>query len=253
MSGLTLSLDAPSTAPLDQALVVVVALRNVGTAPVTTSSRLNLVEGDLSVLVRPPGGGSAVRASWPWPVDSALREATLEPGQELVGSALVVAATGGKAPFPVAGTYSLVAEFTPHPGDVVRSRSVDVQRSAPTDDAGRARQRALEDPEVTQSICSLSLIGSAADGLALLAAADESPVAQLLATAVTTVTAELPPAVDRAYRLSDPATVGATLAAVLPPGVFPGDERLDVARETLRASDDSRVDALLTGQPIGDG
>jgi hypothetical protein len=253
MSGLTLSLDAPSSAPLDQALVVVAELRNDGTEPITTSSRLNLVEGDLSLLVQPPGGGSAVRAGWPWPVDSALRQATLEPGQALVGSALVVSATGGGSLFSAPGTYSIVAEFTPRPGDVVTSGAVEVQRPDPTDDAGRARQRALEDPEVARSLCSLSQIGSSADGLALLAGADESPVAQLLATATTTVTAELPPAVDRANRLSDPATVGAALAAVLPPGVFPGDERIDVAREGLRASDDSRVDALLTGQPVGGG
>ena len=51
MTGLTLTLEAPAELPLDEALVVVVRLRNDGTEPVVTSSRLDLAEGDLSVWV----------------------------------------------------------------------------------------------------------------------------------------------------------------------------------------------------------
>ena len=247
MTGLILSVEAPPEVPLDESLVVVLRLRNDGAAAEATSSRLNLLEGDLSVWVRPPGG-SPERAEWPWPIDSALREVTLGPGDELVGSALLL-----PRPSRAPGTYAVVAEFTPQPGVVVRSASVDVRRSAPSDDAGRSRQRALEDPEVAQSICSMSVIGSAAAGLSLLAAGDESPVAQLLATTVTTVSDALPAAVQQATRESDGATVAAALAAVLPPGLFPGDERLFAARQAVGDSADSRVDALLTGEPVAAG
>lgn len=253
MTGLTLSLQAPSTVPLDEALVVVVVLRNEAGEPIRTSSRLNLVEDDLALLVRAPGGGPPLRAGWPWPVDSARREVVLEPRQELVGSALLLSAPSGEPLFPVAGTYSVVAEFTPRPGEAVSSAAVEVARTQPTDEAGRARQRALADPAVVQSLSSLSLMGGAEDGLGLLAGADRSPTAQLLATSVTAVTAALPPAVDRARRRSDPATVSAALVAVLPPGLFPGDERVAVAREALGADADLRARALLTGEPRAAG
>lgn len=240
MTGLVLVVEAPAEVPLDEALVVVVRLRNDGSTPVTTSSRLNLVEGDLSVWVRDEDDRQ-VRADWPWPVDSGLREATLDPGTELVGSVLLLAA----ALFPGPGDYSLVATFAPRPDVEVGSTPVAVRRPAPHDDAGRARQRALEDPEVVQSICSMSLVGAAADGLALLAGSGDSPVAQLLSTCVTTVTAELQPAVERAVGATDAVTVAAALASVLPPGVFPGDERLAVVADVVGDSGDATVGALL--------
>lgn len=249
MTGLTLALDVPDTVPLDEALVVVVTLYNDSAEPVTTSSRLNLVEDDLSVLVSPSAGG-AVRAAWPWPVDSALRQVTLAPGQALVGSALLLWASAGESLFPTPGAYSIVAEFTPLPGDIVRSDVAEVRRPAPLDDAGRARQRALEDPSVVQSMCSLSVLGSAEKGLALLAHGDDSPIAQLLARTVTTVTAELDAAIEQAIDRSTPTTAAAALTAVLPTGLFAGDERLTAARQVAGDSADRRVEALLTGKPI---
>lgn len=240
-----LVVEAPAELPLDEALVVVVRLRNDGDVPVTTSSRLNLVEGDLSVWVR-SGDGPQVRVEWPWPVDSGSREATLTPGRELVGSALLL----GPTLFPAAGDHSVLATFAAAPAVEVSATPVVVRRTPPDDDAGRAGQRALEDPEVVQSICSMSLIGSAADRLALLAGSDECPVAQLLSTCVTTVTAELPEAVERAAGATDAVTVAAALVSVLPPGVFPGDERLAVAADVVGDSGDPTVGALLTGDPV---
>ena len=245
MNGLELVVEAPAELPLNEALVVVVRIRNDGDVPVTTSSRLNLLEGDLSVWVR-SGDGPQVRVDWPWPVDSGAREVTLTPGRELVGSALLL----GPTLFPAAGDHSVLATFAAAPDVEVSAAPVVVRRTPPDDDAGRAGQRALEDPEVVQSICSMSLIGSAADRLALLAGSDESPVAQLLSTCVTTVTAELPEAVERAAGATDAVTVAAALASVLPPGVFPGDERLAVAADVVGDSGDPTVGALLTGDPV---
>ena len=250
MTSLRLVVEAPAEVPLDEALVVVVRLRNDGPAPVVTSSRLNLVEGDLSVWVRAEGG-QQVRADWPWPVDSGRRETTLAPGRELVGSALLLAAVSTLFPGP--GDYSIAAAFAPRPDTEVSSAPVVVGRPAPHDDAGRARQSALEDPEVAQSICSMSLMGSAADGLALLGGSGESPVAQLLSTCVTTVTAELPPAVERAVDATDAGTVAAALASVLPPGLFPGDERLAAAADVVGDAGDPAVAALLSGTPAKAG
>lgn len=245
MTGLTLTVEGPAEAPLDEALVVVVRLRNDGSGPIQTSSRLDLLEGDLSVWVA-ADGGPRVRVEWPWPVDSGRREATLDPGQELVGATLVVAT---EPLFPVPGDYSVLATFAPRPDVEVTSVSALVRREAPHDDAGRARQRALEDTEVVQSICSMSVIGSAAQGLAVLAASDERPVAQLLSRCVTTVTAELPAALRRAVAASDAVTSAAALVSVLPPGVFPGDERLAAVADLLGDAASPTVGALLSGAP----
>ena len=210
MNGLELVVEAPAELPLDEALVVVVRLRNDGDVPVTTSSRLNLLEGDLSVWLQ-SGDGPQVRVDWPWPVDSGAREATLTPGRELVGSALLL----GPTLFPAAGDHSVLATFAAAPDVEVSAAPVVVRRTPPDDDAGRAGQRALEDPEVVQSICSMSLIGSAADRLALLAGSDERAVAQLRSTCVTTVT---PSPSRRPWRPScRPGCSRATSASPWPP------------------------------------
>lgn len=252
MTDLTLALEAPAEVPLDEALVVVARLRNDGVEPVATSSRLDLAEGDLSVWVERQGA-DRVRAEWPWPVDSGRREAVLAPGEELVGSALLLAPAGRL--FPEPGDYSVVATFAPWPGTEVASAPVVVRRVEAYDAAARARRRALEDPEVVQSICSLSVIGSAADGLALLAQSGGGPVARLLAATVTTVTADLATVVDRGVDEAGVVTVAAALASVLPPGLFPGDERLAVAADVVTPADSgaATATALLSGTATTSG
>lgn len=246
MTGLTLTLEAPAEVPLDEALVVVVRLRNDGAEPVATSSRLDLAEDDLSVWVGREGA-DRVRAEWPWPVDSARREVTLAPGEELVGSALLLAPAARL--FPQPGDYSVVATFAPRPDTEVASVPVAVGRVEAFDEAARARRRALEDPEVVQSICSLSVMGTAAEGLDLLAGPGGAPVARLLSTTVTTTTADLRAAIDDAVTATGAVTVAAALASVLPPGLFPGDERLAVAADVVADADsgDATAAALLSG------
>jgi hypothetical protein len=246
VTGLTLSLEAPAEVPLDEALVVVVRLHNGGAEPVATSSRLDLAEGDLSVWVGREGT-DRVRAEWPWPVDSGRREVVLAPGEELVGSALLLAPAARV--FPAPGDYSVVATFAPRPDTEVASAPLVVRRVEAHDDAAHARRRALEDPEVVQSICAVSVIGSAAEGLDLLARPGGAPVARLLAAAVTTVTANLGTVVDHAVDETGAAAVAAALVAVLPPGLFPGDERLAVVADAVTAADagTGTATALLSG------
>jgi hypothetical protein len=252
VTGLTLTLEAPAELPLDEALVVVVRLHNDGADPVATSSRLDLAEGDLSVWVGREGA-ERVRAEWPWPVDSGRREVTLAPGEELVGSALLLAPAG--LLFPGPGDYAVVAAFAPRPDTEVASAPVVVRRVEAYDEVGRARRRALEDPEVVQSICSTSVIGSATDGLDLLAQPGGGPVACLLSTTVTTVTADLGAVVDEVVGATDAVTVAAALVSVLPPGLFPGDERLALAADAVADTDtdDGTAAALLSGAPTTRG
>jgi hypothetical protein len=183
ITGLQLTLSAADRLPLDEPLVAIVRLVNQGAEPVTVSSRLNLAE-DLSVTVTGPGRAPA-RAAWPWPVDSGLRQVRLAPGEVLEAGVLPLLADGAVPLFPVAGAYTLVAEFIPTPGKVVRSAPVTVVREEPLDSAARARLRALEDPQAARSIASGSLVGAAAD--ALTGPIAETPTGRLLA-ALATVT-----------------------------------------------------------------
>jgi hypothetical protein len=245
-TGLRLTLSAADRLPLDEPLVAIVRLVNQGTGPVTVSSRLNLAE-DLSVTVTGPGRAPA-RAAWPWPVDSGLRQVRLAPGEVLEAGVLLLLADGAAPLFPVAGAYTLVAEFIPAPGDVVRGEPVTVVREEPLDSAARARMRALEDPQAAQSIASASVVGGAAD--ALTGPIAETPTGRLLAALATGDTAAARDAAAALASEAGPAVAAATTAAVLPPGLYPGDERISAVGATLAGQDDDgRAAALLAERP----
>jgi hypothetical protein len=233
--------------PLDEVLVVTARLVNDGPDVVTTSSRLNMLEGDLDVVVRGPDG-TARRAGWPWPVDSGLRQVELAPGQAVEGAAMLLTMAGLQPLFPVAGAYVLVGEFTPAPGEILTSEPIQVLREEPDGEVARSRRRALEHPQVAQSLASASVLGEA-DVIAELATADP-PVVRLLALIALGDVGRVRDTVADAVGGSDSRTIAAAVASVLPPGLFPGDERLEAVAAAVAAHDDTgRATALLTGRP----
>lgn len=243
---LRLSLEAPARLALDEPLVAVARLAAV-TGPVTTSSRLNLLEGDLSVMVSGPGR-RPVRAAWPYPVDSGLRRVTLAAGEVLEGSVLLLVGDGREPLFPVSGPYELVAEFSPMPTAMITARPVTVVREDPVDAEGRARRRALADPDVVDSLMSVSVVAPAAGALAGPVAA--TPTGRLLAALAVADSAGIRDATSALADVAGALAAAATAVAVLPPGLFPDDERLAAAVEALAAQDDDgRAGALLAERP----
>jgi hypothetical protein len=243
---LRLSLEVPARLALDEPLV---ALARLATAagPVRSSSRLNLIEGDLSVVVTGPGPGP-VRATWPYPVDSGLRQVTLNAGEVLEGGVLLLAGGGREPLFPIAGAYELVAEFTPTPATMVTASAATVVRDDPTDSEGFARARALADPAVVGSLMSASVASAAADALAGPVAA--TPAGRLLAALAAGDPAEIRSAASALAEAGGPVAPVATAVSVLPPGLFPGDERLAaVAAVAAARDDDGRAAALLAERP----
>jgi hypothetical protein len=243
---LQLRLEAPARLALDEPLVALARLATPA-GPVTTSSRLNLIEGDLSVVVTGPGS-HPVRVTWPYPVDSGLRQVTLTAGEVLEGGVLLLAASGREPLFPIAGVYELVAEFTPTPATTVTAQPVTVVREDPVEAEGRARARALAEPAVMGSLMSASVAEPAADALAGPVAA--TPTGRLLAALAAGDPAEIRDAAS-ALASAAGAVAPATIAvAVLPPGLFPGDERLvAVAAAAGAQDDDGRAAALLAEHP----
>ncbi|HEY5853550.1 MAG TPA: hypothetical protein VIW24_05720 [Aldersonia sp.] len=244
MTGLRVVLDAPARVPLDEVLVAIARVLNDGPEAVTSSNRVNLLEGDLDVVVNGPTGRTA-RAGWPWPIDSGLRQVELGPGEAVEGGVVLLVTDGLEPLFPVAGSYTLEARFHPTVRGVLQSPAVTVLREEPADAAG---QRALEDPDAVQSLLSASQVGAAADNLAVLAGGD-APVARQLALLARGDAARVSEVSSASAGREGALTAAAAITAVLPPGLFPGDERLNNAVAALAGHDDPRIRALLTAEP----
>ena len=233
---LRITLDLPERLPLAEPLVGVVRLTNDGTDPVATSSRLNLVEGDLSLTVTGPDGGVR-QVRWPYPVDSGLRRVTLAPGAALEGGVLLLddAATPG--------THRVAATFAPTPREEVVGAPVDVARTGPPAPWDATVARAL-----AQAVAGAADLGNAGRALA------GTPVGRLLA-----VLAEGDVTAGRAAAAEVVADRGAVFAAaaaaaLVPPGLFPGDARLAAVAAALVSAADTaaggRVAALLAERPF---
>lgn len=228
---LRVTLELPTRSPLAEPLVGVARVTNDGPGPVTTSSRLNLVEGDLVLVVTGPDGGER-RGLWPYPVDSGLRQVTLAPGEALEGGVLLLA--GMDAP----GTHQVVAEFSPTPREVVRSEPLAVERTGPPAPWADAASLAI-----ARAVMGAADLGDAGATLAGTA------VGRLLTALATAAPAAIATA---AMAVAEPLVAAAAATAVVPPGLFPGDPRLEAVAAALgpRAGGTDRVSALLAERPF---
>jgi hypothetical protein len=231
---LRVTLELPTRLPLAEPLVGVARLTNGGSAPVTTSSRLNLVEGDLTLVVLGPDGGER-RVLWPYPVDSGLRRVTLAPGEVLEGGVLLL--VGADVP----GTHQILAEFSPTPREQVSGEPVAVERTGPLQPWDDAAARAL-----AQAVLGAVDLGDAGPALAGTA------VGRLLAALAAGNPAAIGAATEEVVAERGSLTAACAATAVVPPGLFPGDPRLEAVAATLGRQTGvagvARVSALLTEQ-----
>ncbi|WP_285104614.1 hypothetical protein [Promicromonospora sp. MEB111] len=237
--GLELRLrPAAASVPLDRVVFADVELVATG-GPATVSARLNLVEGDLEIEVA-GAGRTPVRATWPWPVDSAPRSVDLPAGGRLV-AAVPLISSGSVPLFAAPGRYELTARFAARRGESVAARPVALVRTAPDDAALAAR---LGDRDVLQSLLGAGVIGAAAPSLELLAASADAGTAAAanLALGRTGVLADA---------AADPAVVRA-VAALLPPGATGQDDRRDAVASRVTAQAAARDAAALTGRPLAE-
>ncbi len=218
MSGLQLVLRAAASLPIDECLVMVVTLE-AGSDATRVSARLNLIEGDLAVVVDGPSGHTA-RCVWPWPIDAMPRWVELAPGQRLAGTVPLLASDTSAPLFPSPGEYTVTATFDAAPGAAVASAPVSVRRT-PAESERRAA--VLRDRDVLQSLLSASVLGSAADALLVLESARTTTTRTLSALAldrVADVLASVDPDDDRSV-----AEVVEAVSAVLPGGFADADPR----------------------------
>lgn len=254
---LRLELVAPAWVALDRPLVAGARLRNDGNEPVTTSARLNLHEGDLLLGLTTPDGTTS-QVVWAWPIDSALRRVDLPAGAVLESGVLVHWSVGGLV-MPVAGRYQFAATFTAAPGLLVDAEPVVVTRTDATGEDGLAAQQLVLEPDVARSLAAAAPLGAAADPLEELVRRGPPPtrlLAGLARSDVDTVRATM----GEVVASDDPLVAAEVVTAVVPPGLYPDDERLTWAAEALaadatgtagagEAGESDRARAVLAGKP----
>jgi hypothetical protein len=260
---LRLELTTPARVALDQPLVAGARLHNDGTEPVTTSARLNLHEGDLLLGLTNPHGASS-QVVWAWPIDSALRRVDLAPGAVLESGVLVHWAVGGLV-MPIAGRYQLTATFTAAPGELAEAEPVDVTRTDATGEDGLAAQQLVLEPDVARSLAAAAPLGTAAGPLEELARRGPAP-ARLLAGLARSDAGTVRATVGDLVASDALVLAAEVVAAVVPPGLYPGDERVEWAADALStgavptaaagpdtgagpATGLDRARAVLAGQP----
>jgi len=208
-----------------------------GSQPVTVNARLNLLEDDLTVTVTRPDQ-STWTAGWPWPADSGARSVPLQPGERVVAGLVLLATAASQPVVDQPGRYLVRASYPAARGVEVESEPVTVLRSPPADPT---QASALTDRDVIQSLLSVSVIGEAGSRIDGIARGGK-PVARMLSRLASGTAGP-----DAGSDLGD-RQLAAAVTAVLPPGLFPADER---AAPLLAASDvsDPVALAMLHGQP----
>lgn len=148
--GLSVRLDVASPVVAGLAALALLRVSNSGAAPLLVSARLNLMEGDVSLLVTDPAGG--VREIRGWQADTGLHRVELAPGQALVGALNLLDAPDGPI-FPGPGGYRLAAHYTASPRAApIESAAVPVSVVSPRTDAERELAGLLADPGVRRGL-----------------------------------------------------------------------------------------------------
>lgn len=177
-TGLLVTLDVREPVVVGLSAIATIRVINRSAAPRTTSARLNLMEGDLALVVQDPSGQTCTIKGWQ--ADTALRRATLAPGEEIANGINLLSTDAGPL-FPVPGQYQLVAEFTISPQQAaVRSEPVAVSARLPESDDEREVARLLQDPALRDAIL-LATPASAPEALHTLATRFPATVDGMLA------------------------------------------------------------------------
>jgi hypothetical protein len=151
-SDVAVTLDISSPAVVGLSVLAMLSVTNRGGSPVTVSSRLNLMEGDVKLLVtRPDGGTGNVTGAGGQP-DTSLRQATLAPGQQIVGVINLLYTSVG-ATLPAPGNYTLRAEYYPSSRmQPVCSEPAGLAARLPQTSSERGAAAILEDEKVKRAL-----------------------------------------------------------------------------------------------------
>jgi uncharacterized protein YjeT (DUF2065 family) len=219
-AALAVTLQVAEQVVVGTSVLATLRVANRGSRAVAVSSRLNLMEGDVQLLVTCPGGATRVVAGAGGQPDTALRQVSLAPGQQ-IAAAFNLLDTSVGALFTEPGSYSLQAKYWPTPGDEpVASPAVTVAARAPNTDAERGAAALLQDEAARRALV-LGESESAPDALRRLAdgfaGTPDGELASLLLAGGALAAGEQADARTDVFRASDPETVALRLTALATP------------------------------------
>jgi len=149
-SSLVLTLEVQEPVVVGLSVLGTLRVTNRGTTPITISSRLNLMEGDVRLIVTGPDGTR--RELRGWQADTILREVSLAPNEQVVANLNLLQTEEGPV-FPSPGRYQLQAEFSPSlQSGAITSPPVEIDVRAPQTDVERGVAQLLRDDNVRRSI-----------------------------------------------------------------------------------------------------
>lgn len=216
---LVLELKVPESAVLGLPALATLSVSNRGTFPVTVSSRLNLMEGDVRLLVTGPDGVRRRVVGAGGQPDTLPRQIALPPGRQIVGGINLLYTDAGPT-FPETGRYILQAEYspTPHAGWLV-SAPVPMTVDAPESEAQRGAASLLQN-EAAKLALTLAEVDRAPDELRELAERFPETLEGKLARLI--LTGNVAPAEDAAdanniFQATDPLTAALLLTSLSTP------------------------------------
>ncbi len=151
-SGIVVHLEVKEPVVVGLSVLATIYVINRGRAPVTVSSRLNLMEGDIHLLLTDPSGNQQKVTGAGGQPDTMLRRATLQPGQQ-IAAGINLLYTSVEGTFKVPGTYSIQAIYFPSPRlEPVCSNSVSLSVRLPQEDIERQMVSVLQRDAVKRAI-----------------------------------------------------------------------------------------------------
>src|SRR5215218_5790186 len=132
-SSLVLTLEVQEPVVVGLSALGTLRVTNRATTPITISSRLNVMEGDVRLIVAGPDGKH--RDLRGWQADTILRQVVLAPNEQLVAHLNLLQTEEGSV-FSSPGRYQLQAEFSPSlQSEAITSAPVEINVRAPQTDA----------------------------------------------------------------------------------------------------------------------
>jgi hypothetical protein len=142
-AGLAIGVEVADPVVVGLSVPAAIRVTNHGPGPATISSRLNLFEGDLRLIVTHPDG--TTRHLKGWQADTPLHRVTLAAGEH-VEAAINLLSTGSGPAFPSPGSYVLRVEYDPSPAaETVVSAPVTVTARSPQTEPERGVAELLKD------------------------------------------------------------------------------------------------------------
>jgi hypothetical protein len=149
-AGLAVGVEVADPVVVGLSAPALIRVTNHGPGPATISSRLNLFEGDLRLIVTQPDG--TMRHLKGWQADTPLHRVTLAAGEH-VEAGINLLSTGSGPAFPSPGSYVLRAEYDPSPAaETVVSAPVTVAARSPQTEPERGVADLLKDEAAREAL-----------------------------------------------------------------------------------------------------